>query len=309
MNIGASGILLQSNGPLRWAYAKSFGVTLDWRNRLIGGKYCAVPASKLRKCALKFHMNTSAAFSRCVPGGTRSSYILYSSCIIVFKASDISLSSMCFFGIIPALRRLRIMYLYAHVSSSSLWFLMGLTSIALLSIFPNTMVYLLPCCECIGNCPVWLDKTVFLTLYKLVYTSCALCPCSVAILGTLRGVRLGLVDLKFFLIGSDVLLESRWSLGSIWRRCVQLALAILLSYLLWWPLSTWTWLHIRILRALIWQPLLWMAGRICYVPAVVLFSLPLWVCMIAIACDIGIMVFGIYHVHIPCRWEWALSDM
>ena len=25
-----------------------------------GGKYCAVPASTLRKCALKFHMATSA---------------------------------------------------------------------------------------------------------------------------------------------------------------------------------------------------------------------------------------------------------
>ena len=90
---------------------------------------------------------------------------------------------------------------------------MGLTSIALLSISTITMVYLLPHCERVGNYPVCLDKSVFLTSYTLVYISCTLCPCSVTVLNTSRGVRSGLVDL----IGSDVLLMSRWSLGNIWR--------------------------------------------------------------------------------------------
>ena len=54
-------------------------------------------------------------------------------------------------------------------------------------------------CERVGNCPVWLENTVFLASYMLVYTSHALCPCSATVLDTLRGLRLGLVDLTFFL--------------------------------------------------------------------------------------------------------------
>ena len=101
MPIGVIGILLKLNGPLRWAYDETLGVAFDCCNRLIvisasdislshndGGKSGAVPASILRKCALKFRIATSAAFLRCVPGGTNSSCILYSSCIIVFGASD-----------------------------------------------------------------------------------------------------------------------------------------------------------------------------------------------------------------------------
>ena len=130
MPIGDSGILLYLNGPLRWAYAKTFGVALYCHNRLMfisacvrslyhnyGGKYRAVPASILRKRDLKFCMATSAAFLRCVPGGNNSSCILYSSCIIVFRASDTSFSSMCFLGIIPARRSLNIIALYSRVSS------------------------------------------------------------------------------------------------------------------------------------------------------------------------------------------------
>ena len=101
MPIGASGILLELNGPLRWESAETLGVALDFRNRLIvisacgrslshndGGKSGTVPASIPRKCALKFRMATSAAFLWCVPGGTSSSCILYSSCIIVFRDSE-----------------------------------------------------------------------------------------------------------------------------------------------------------------------------------------------------------------------------
>ena len=106
---------------------------------------------------------------------------------------------MCFFGIIPALRSLIIIDLYAHVSSSSLRLLIGSTSIALLSVSTITMIYLLPCYERVGNYPVWSEKTLFLNSYTLMYTSRALCPFSVAVLGALRGVRLGLVDLTFFL--------------------------------------------------------------------------------------------------------------
>ena len=61
------------------------------------------------------------------------------------------------------------------------------------------MMYLLPCYERVGDCPFCSEKTVFLTSYNLVYTPCTLCPYSVAVLGTSRGVRLGLVDLNFFL--------------------------------------------------------------------------------------------------------------
>ena len=76
-----------------------------------GGKSGAVPTSILSKWDLKFRMATSAAFLRWVPSGTSSSCILYSSCIIVFRASDTSLSSMCFLGIIPAHRSLNIIVL------------------------------------------------------------------------------------------------------------------------------------------------------------------------------------------------------
>ena len=123
----------------------------------------------------------------------------FSSCIIDFRASDTSFSSMCFLGIIPDRRSLNIIVMYARMSSSSLKLLMGSTSIALLSISTITMMYLLPCCEHVGNCPVWLEKTVFLTSYTLMYMSRALCPWSVAVLGTSWGVRLGLVELTFFL--------------------------------------------------------------------------------------------------------------
>ena len=117
------------------AYTKTLGVALDCRNRLIvilacgrslshndGGKSGALTASILRKCALKFRMENYAAFLRYLHDGTSSSCILYSSCIIVFRASDTSFSSICFLGIITARRSLNIIALYARVSSSSLRF-------------------------------------------------------------------------------------------------------------------------------------------------------------------------------------------
>ena len=71
-------------------------------------KSCAIPARTLRKCSLKYLIATSVAFLWCAPGGTSSICILYSSCIIVFRASYTSLYNMCFLGIIPALRSLSI---------------------------------------------------------------------------------------------------------------------------------------------------------------------------------------------------------
>ena len=110
-------------------YAKTLGVALDYINRLIVISACGsslyhndegisgvLPSSILRKCALKFRMATSAAFLLCAPGGTSSSCILYSYCIIVFRASETSLSSMCFLGIIPACRSLNIISLYVTVT-------------------------------------------------------------------------------------------------------------------------------------------------------------------------------------------------
>ena len=162
-------------------------------------KSCAIPARTLRKCSLKYLIATSVAFLWCAPGGTSSICILYSSCIIVFRASDTSLSNMCFLGSIPAVHSLIIIARYARMSSSSLRLLMGSTSIALLLISTITMMNLFPCCECVGVCPVWYEKTVFLISYTLVYTPRTLCPCSVDVLRTSRGVRLGLVDIIFFL--------------------------------------------------------------------------------------------------------------
>ena len=109
-------------------------------------KYVALPASILRKCALKFCMATSAEFLWCVPGVTRSNCTFYSSCIIFFRGSYTSLSSICFLGIIPDCRSLNIIALYARVSSSYLRLFMGSTSIALLYISTIPMMYLLSSC-------------------------------------------------------------------------------------------------------------------------------------------------------------------
>jgi len=87
-----------------------------------------------RKWALKCCMVTSAAFLRWHPGGTSSIVILYLSLIIVFIASDTSLSRMCFFGRIPACCKRVIITQYALASSWSFLLLMGSTKIALLSI-------------------------------------------------------------------------------------------------------------------------------------------------------------------------------
>ena len=83
--MGTRGILLYSNGPLRWACAEMVGVALDWRSRLrvisvcgkslshkVSGKSSETPASMLRKCALKFQLATSVALHLWQPGGTSS---------------------------------------------------------------------------------------------------------------------------------------------------------------------------------------------------------------------------------------------
>ena len=154
------------------------------------------------------------------------------------------LSIICFLGIIPACSSLNIIALYARVSSSYLWSFMGSTSIALLSISTITMMYLLPRCEHVGNCTVWSENTLFLTSYTLMYMSRAFFPWSVAVFGTSRGICLGLVDLIFFLIGSDGILAYRWSLGNICRCSIWSASAILRSYpLLWFGYPQTTWIH------------------------------------------------------------------
>ena len=120
---------------------------MDCRNRLSvisvcgrrrshneGGKSSAAPANTLKKWPLKFHMVTPAAFLWWQPGGTSSIAILYLSLIIVFIASDTSLSKMCFFGRIPACCKHVINTRYALASSWLFLLLMGSTKIALLSI-------------------------------------------------------------------------------------------------------------------------------------------------------------------------------
>eukprot|EP00956_Cyclotella_meneghiniana_P003706 scaffold4513_cov37-Cyclotella_meneghiniana.AAC.1 len=72
------------------AYAEIVGVALDWHRRLsvisvcgsslshrLGGKLSAVPASTLRKWALKLRIATSAALRLWHPGGTNSSENLH----------------------------------------------------------------------------------------------------------------------------------------------------------------------------------------------------------------------------------------
>ena len=140
------------------------GAALDCRSRLTvtsacgssrshnaGGKISAVPANTLRKQALKFQMATSAALRQYQPGGTNSSFILYSSRMMVFMAVDTSLSRMCFWVTIPACFSRSIMARYALVSSASMRFLMGSNRMALLSISTTTMMYLLPRLDLVGN--------------------------------------------------------------------------------------------------------------------------------------------------------------
>ena len=120
---------------------------MDCRNRLSvfsvcgrrrshneGEKSSAAPANTLKKWALKFCKATSAAFLRWQPGGTSYIAILYSSLIIVFIASNTSLSRMCFFGTIPACINHVINTCNALSSSWLFLLLMGSTKIALLSI-------------------------------------------------------------------------------------------------------------------------------------------------------------------------------
>ena len=144
-----------------------FGFALDWRKRLSvisvygsslshseDGKYSAVPANTLRKCALNFLTDTSAAFLRWHPGGTNSMSMWYLSRIIAFVASDTSLSRTCLLGTIPARFNCVIIARYALVSSGSLQLFIGSNRIALLSMSTITMTYLFPLCKRVGNFPV-----------------------------------------------------------------------------------------------------------------------------------------------------------
>ena len=100
-------------------------------------------------------MATSTVLRRWYLGGTSSICILYSSQIIVFMFSEILLSRTCsYFGIILARFSWSIMDWHARIIPASLRIFIGLTMIALLLILTNTMMYLLPRCECLGNWPV-----------------------------------------------------------------------------------------------------------------------------------------------------------
>ena len=149
----------------------------------------------------------------CVPavtawGGASSTDILHSSLMIVFVASDTSLSRMCFFGTMPARCNRVINTLYAWASLWSLLLVMGLTKITLLSISTMTMMFLLPCWDCVGNRPVWSKHTGSHSSYTRVNTSHTFLPVSCDVVGSSRGdcdvcshvVGLGLVDCTFFCV-------------------------------------------------------------------------------------------------------------
>ena len=105
----------------------------------LGGKLSAVPASTLRKWALKLRIATSAALRLWHPGGTNSSENLYLSLICSFIFSDISLSNTCFLGFIPARWRRLTSVSYARIISASFLLFIGSTKMALLSISTITM--------------------------------------------------------------------------------------------------------------------------------------------------------------------------
>ena len=148
-------------------YADTLGEALDWRRRFnvisacgsnlsrrLGGKSSATPARMLRKCALKLHMATSAALQQWHPGGTNSNFTLHLSRMCSFIALEILLSMTCFRGTIPARCNRRSKDLYPQMSSASLRFFNRSMRIALLSTSTNIMMHLLPCFDCVGNCPV-----------------------------------------------------------------------------------------------------------------------------------------------------------
>ncbi len=54
------------------------------------------------------------------------------------------------------------------IISASLQLFMGSTRMALVLISTITMIYLWPCCDHVGNWPVWLENMVSCTLYVLV---------------------------------------------------------------------------------------------------------------------------------------------
>jgi len=149
----------------RCAYADTFGVALYWCKMLIvisvccessrshseGGKSSMVLASTLKKCTLKFQITTSVALHLWHPGGTSSISIWHLLQMIIFIASDTSLSRMCFLGIMPARFSRCINVWYVRVSSWSLQLLSGSIRMTLLSIPTITMMYLLPCWERVGN--------------------------------------------------------------------------------------------------------------------------------------------------------------
>jgi hypothetical protein len=134
----------------------------------LGGKLLDTPVITLRKWALKLRMATSAEFSQWHHGGTNSMSNLCVSRIWVFMFLDTLLLRTCFFGTMPAQFSHWRSASYARIISASLRLFMGSTRMALLSISTITMIYLLPCCDCVGNWPVWSENMVLHTLYILV---------------------------------------------------------------------------------------------------------------------------------------------
>ena len=96
-------------------------------------------------------------------------------------------------GALPARRNRVISASYARIISASFRLVIGSTRIALLSISTITMMYLLPRCDLVGNCPVWSLNMVSLVLYTDMYTSRIFFPRNVVVLD----ISSGLVDLTF----------------------------------------------------------------------------------------------------------------
>jgi hypothetical protein len=83
---------------------------------------------------------------------------------------------------------------------ASLWFFMGSTRMALLSISTITMMYLSPQRDRMKNWPVWLEYMVSRTMYVWVYTLRNFLPWRWEVSHVSSGVALTLVDCTFFLV-------------------------------------------------------------------------------------------------------------
>jgi hypothetical protein len=101
----AKGVLLKSNGPLKYSQADIFGLIVAWRSRLTvnlawgrsrsqryGRNAASTPARMKRKWFLKCSIIFLALFHRCMSGGTSWNLVFHDSVMTHLKSALASLS-------------------------------------------------------------------------------------------------------------------------------------------------------------------------------------------------------------------------